>query len=194
MVALNTKAADRPGSAGQPLPHLGVSFSADGEILVSGNAFLGYVGETPRDPLEPVATGDMGYLDAEGYLWLTGRKKNMFVTAFGRNVAPEWVERELCLHPAIAQAAMFGEARPWNAAIVVPRTGVRPEAVEAAIATVNASLPDYARVGRWLPAREAFTPANGQLTPNGRLRRASILAQYSATIESLYQETQNELL
>ncbi|PPE72044.1 hypothetical protein C3942_20325 [Solimonas fluminis] len=194
VVALNTAAADRPGSAGRPLPHVRVSFAPDGEVLVSGNAFLGYVNERPRAADEPVATGDIGHLDADGYLWLTGRKKNMFITAFGRNVAPEWVERELCLQPAIAQAAVFGEARPWNAALIVPRPGATPDAVDAALAEVNAMLPDYARVRHWLAARQAFTPQNGQLTPNGRLRRASLLAQYGAALDSLYQEPQHEFL
>ncbi|HEY0914173.1 MAG TPA: AMP-binding protein [Solimonas sp.] len=194
VVALNTAAADRPGSAGRPLPHVQVSFADDGEILVAGNAFLGYVGEVPRAADQPVATGDIGHLDADGYLWLTGRKKNMFITAFGRNVAPEWVERELCLQPAIAQAAVFGEARPWNAAVIVPRPGASHEAVDLALAEVNAMLPDYARVRRWLPAQQAFTPVNGQLTSNGRLRRASLWAQYGTRLDALYQETQHELL
>jgi long-subunit acyl-CoA synthetase (AMP-forming) len=194
VVALNTAAADRPGSAGRPLPHVRISFAADGEILVGGNAFLGYVGEASRRADDPVATGDIGHLDDDGYLWLTGRKKNMFITAFGRNVAPEWIERELCLQPAIAQAAVFGEARPWNAAIIVPRPGASREAVDAALVEVNAMLPDYARVQHWLPAQQAFTPHNGNLTANGRLRRASLLAQYGPTLETLYQEAQHELL
>ncbi|HSW15040.1 MAG TPA: AMP-binding protein [Solimonas sp.] len=194
VIALSTPDAQRAGSVGRPLPHVRLEFAADGEILVSGNGFRGYVGEPPRDPQAPVPTGDIGYLDSNGFLCLTGRKKNMFVTAFGRNVAPEWVERELCLHPAIAQAAVFGEARPWNTAVIVPRAGQDMASIAAAIEAVNAELPDYARIRRWLPATQAFTPANGQLTPNGRLRRASILAQYGAAIESLYEETSDELL
>ena len=196
VIALSTPGAQRTGSVGRPLPHLRLSFAEDGEILVAGNGFLGYVGETPRNPAVPVATGDLGHLDADGYLWLSGRKKNMFVTAFGRNVAPEWVERELCLQPAIAQAAVFGEARPWNVAVIQPRVQAAgdPEAVAAAIDAVNAELPDYARIRRWLLAAAPFSPDNAQLTPNGRLRRAEILAQYGAAIDSLYEEKIHELL
>lgn len=194
VIALNTPDARRPGSVGRPLPHVELEFADDGEILVSGNGFLGYVGETPRTPRRPVATGDLGHLDADGYLWLTGRKKNIFITAFGRNVAPEWVERELCLQPAIAQAAVFGEARPWNVAVILPRPGADAAAVAAAIEMVNAGLPDYARVRHWLPAMQPFTAGNGQLTPNGRLRRATILAQYAEPMNSLYEETADELL
>lgn len=186
VVALNRRGANQVGSVGRPLPHLRLDVSADGELRVSGNGYLGYVGETPRDPDAAVATGDLGYLDAEGFLHLSGRKKNMFVTAFGRNVAPEWVERELCLMPAIAQAAVFGEARPWNTALIVPRGS--PKDVDRAIAEVNDGLPDYARVKRWIAVHDPFTADNGQLTANGRLRRAQIEALYSPQIQALYQE------
>ena len=154
---------------------------------MAGQAFLGYVGEAPRDPLAAVATGDTGYLDADGFLHLDGRKKNLFVTAYGRNVAPEWVERELCLMPAILQAAIFGEARPFNVAVIVSRAP-DPQ-VEAALSAVNAALPDYARVTAWLRADAPFSVANSQLTPNGRLRRAAILAAYGERINRFYEET-----
>lgn len=186
VVALNRPGATRTGTVGRPLPHLRVHIAGDGEVRVSGNGFLGYVGEPSRNAEDEVATGDLGSLDAEGYLVLSGRKKNLFVTAFGRNVSPEWVERELGLMPAIAQVAVFGEARPWNAAVIVPRGPAA--AVNAALAEVNAQLPDYARVQRWVVAHEPFTPANDQLTANGRLRRARIAERYSPQLEALYEE------
>lgn len=188
VVALNTSRAARLGSVGRPLPHLRVHIGSGGEILVSGNAYLGYVGETPRDPSEAVATGDLGHLDEDGFLHITGRRKNMFITAFGRNVAPEWVERELCLHPAIAQVAVFGEARPWNVAVVVPQPGADPDVIALAIIQCNQALPDYARVSRWLLADRPFSPANDQATPNGRLRRLQIESHYRHRIEALYEE------
>ena len=186
VVALNTPGNCRVGSVGRPLPHISISFAADGEILVGGSAMLGYLGQ--GEAQQPWATGDLGYLDAEGFLHLTGRKKSIFITSFGRNVAPEWVERELELHPAIAQAAVFGEARPFAAAVIVPRPGADGSAIEAALAQSNHTLPDYARIGRWVPAREPFTPVNGQLTANGRLKREAIRFTYAAAIEVLYQE------
>jgi len=195
VVALNTEAEHCLGSVGRPLAHAQVKFAADGEILVSGATLLGYTGDTPLQPGECSTiklwpTGDIGYLDEQGFLHLTGRKKNIFITSFGRNVSPEWVERELTLHPAIAQAAVFGEARPWNVAVIVPR-GNTPEAVEAvnrAIAEANSVLPDYARVECWLPAQTAFLPQNGQLTANGRLKREAIWSLYQTAIEQLYIE------
>ncbi|HSD62079.1 MAG TPA: AMP-binding protein, partial [Burkholderiales bacterium] len=178
VVALNTRRARRPGSVGRPLPHARISIAPDGEILVSGATLLGIAGEAEGAIPGPWRTGDLGYLDAEGFLHITGRKKNMFITSFGRNVAPEWVERELTLHPAIAQAALFGEGRPWNVAVIVPRGVLEPEAIERAIAEANAELPDYAQVRAWLLADASFTPDNGQLTINGRLKREAIRAAY----------------
>ncbi len=126
VVALNSEAERCIGSVGKPLPHARVKFAEDGEILVAGATLLGYSNDAPLQPGAFWPTGDTGYLDAQGFLHLTGRKKNIFITSFGRNVSPEWVERELTLHPAIAQAAVFGEARPWNVAVIVPR-GVTSE-------------------------------------------------------------------
>lgn len=187
VVALNRPGACREGSVGRPLPHARVSLSADGEVLASGAAFLGYAGDAPRDPAAPVSTGDIGRFDGDGFLHITGRRKSIFITAYGRNVAPEWVEGELCAHPAIAQAAVFGEGRPWNAAVIVPR-GASAD-VDGAIRSVNAALPDYARVTRWIRASGPFSPANGQLTPNGRIRRASVSASYARELAGLYEET-----
>ena len=190
VVALNTEEARRIGSVGKPLSHVRVKFAEDGEILVAGATLLGYTGDMPVQPGEFWPTGDIGHLDERGFLHLTGRKKNIFITSFGRNVSPEWVERELTLHPAIAQAAVFGEARPWSVAVIVPR-GATPEAIEAvnqAIAEANRVLPDYAQVKCWLPAQAPFLPQNGQLTANGRLKREAIWQVYQASIEKLYKE------
>jgi len=185
VVALNQAGAQRPDSVGKPLPHVRIRIAGDGEILVSGNGFRGYVGEPPHDGEQAVATGDIGHLDEDGFLHVTGRKKNVFVTSFGRNVSPEWVERELCLHPAIAQAAVFGEAAPFNVAVIV----ARGPGVQAAIDAVNRDLPDYARVREWIAASAPFSPANDQGTANGRLRRPQIRAAYAAAIEQRYRES-----
>lgn len=194
VVALNTPEAQRRGSVGKPLPHARIAFGPDGEILVSGATLLGYAGSGEDGLSGPWPTGDLGYLDGDGFLHITGRKKNMFITSYGRNVAPEWVERELTLHPAVAQAAVFGEGRPWNVAVIVPRGQLDPEAIASAIAQANSQLPDYARVEAWLRADGPFTPDNGQLTLNGRLRRDAILAAYGARIDQLYEEEELAVL
>lgn len=116
----------------------------------------------------------------------------MFITAFGRNVAPEWVERELTFESPIAQAAVFGEARPWNTAVIVPRPGFETAAVDQALVAANARLPDYARVSRWLRADAPFSLENGQLTGTARPRREAIYRYYADRINDLYDHTVGE--
>jgi long-subunit acyl-CoA synthetase (AMP-forming) len=187
VVCLNTPAAHRPGSVGRPLPHVRLRIADHGEVMVAGHAFAGYLGGAAIQNGE-WPTGDLGELDADGFLYLRGRRRNVFVTAYGRNVAPEWVEGELTLEPAIAQAAVFGEARPYNVAIIVAAPGGAWQDVSAALARCNRGLPDYARVSHWAAADAPFSPANGLLTGTGRLRREALHAHYAATIESLYRE------
>jgi long-chain acyl-CoA synthetase len=190
VVALNTAVSRKLGSVGKPLSHLKVEIAEDGEILVSGNRFVTYAKQSPQQSTLPWSTGDIGYLDEDGYLYVTGRKKNIFITSFGRNVSPEWVERELTVHPVIAQAAVFGEARPFNVAVIVARVP-KAEAmtlVDAAIAQVNQSLPDYARVSQWILADAPFSFNNGLATSNGRLRRDEIFKHYQDSIQDFYKE------
>lgn len=190
VVALNTAVSRKLGSVGKPLSHLRVEIAEDGEILVSGNRFVTYTKQSPQHSTLPWSTGDIGYLDDDGYLYVTGRKKNIFITSFGRNVSPEWVERELTVHPVIAQAAVFGEARPFNVAVIVARVPKEQAItlIDAAIAQVNQSLPDYARISQWILADAPFSFNNGLATSNGRLRRDEIFKHYQNSIQDLYKE------
>jgi len=187
VTTLNTPAASREGSVGRPLPHVRLRIADDGEVLVAGNLFAGYLGEAQTER-EWWHTGDLGYLDVDGFLYLTGRRRNLFITAYGRNVAPEWVERELVLDPLIAQAAVFGEARPWNVAVLVSSPDSGAVNIAAAVARRNAELPDYARVRRWIVADEPFAVTNGELSGTGRVRRHAVYRRYRERIESLYQQ------
>ncbi len=189
VVSLNTPRSTRLGSAGHPLPHVSISFAEDGEIRVNGSGFLGYLGDDR--PVQPIPTGDIGYMDEEGFLHITGRKKSIFINSFGRNVAPEWVEREFTLFPAIHQIAVFGESKPFNVAVVVQNPNSSSMDVRNAIEMVNRNLPDYAQIRDWVIADKAFSPSNLQLTANGRLKRDSILQAYSDLIEPLYKKESN---
>lgn len=191
VVAVNTPTSRRPGSVGKPLSHTRVRIAEDGEILIRGPHHLGYLGEEAGRQDKELATGDTGSLDKNGYLYINGRKKNIFITSFGRNVSPEWVERELLCRTGIAQAVVYGEARPWSTAIVVPQSGTDTAAIQHSIDNVNQVLPDYARIGAWLAADAPFTTANGQHTSNGRPRREAIHAHYASRIEQLYRQAAN---
>ena len=184
VVSLNMPGHERAGSAGRPLPHVRLKIADDGEILVSGSSLLAYTGQPPRGE-SWYATGDLGHIDADGFLFITGRRKNLFVTAYGRNVNPEWPESELARFPEIAQAVVFGEAREHNVAVILPASDRLPDPfIERCIDEANAELPDYARVHGWVRAREAFTADNGLLTNSGKPRRDAIWNRYQAVIEA----------
>lgn len=185
VVCLNRPGAMRAGSVGRPLPQARVT-ERDGELFVDGVRFLGYIGEAPTPP-GPIATGDLGHVDADGFVHITGRRKHMFITAFGRNVSPEWVESELLQHPAFAQAVVHGEARPFNIAIARLRDPTLDDvALRAALDAVNRALPDYARVLDVVRADSPFTFADGLLTSNGRPRRDAILARHADAVDACY--------
>jgi long-chain acyl-CoA synthetase len=192
VVALNTVDHNKPGSVGKPLPHLRLTIADDGEVVVHGADFLGYIGDVHSAKHLPLGTGDLGAFDEEGYLHVVGRKKNVFITSFGRNVSPEWVEREFVATSCVLQMAVFGEARPYNIAIVVPRAGVSSAAIAETMASVNSTLPDYAQVKHWIVACHAFTLANGQLSHNGRPRRADIHAAYASELDEIWRSDRAE--
>jgi acyl-CoA synthetase (AMP-forming)/AMP-acid ligase II len=135
--------------------------------MVSGSAMLGYLGKgAPQEPADlQIATGDLGHLDEEGYLHITGRKKNVQITAFGRNFSPEWVEAQAQLCPAIARIVIFGDGQPANVALISRCRAASPNCPEQ-IARLNQQLPDYARIHHWLPV--ALDQHPGLLTANGR--------------------------
>jgi len=114
---------------------------------------------------------------------------NVFITSFGRTVSPDEVEAELTDGRAIARAAVFGEARPFNVAVLVPASAdVRREDLERDVAAANRRLPGYAQVCRWFVAATPFTVANGLLTADGRNRRAAIWNAYRWQIDACYYE------
>jgi long-chain acyl-CoA synthetase len=179
---LNLPGADHPGSAGKPLPHTRVRVAADGEIEISGTLMAGYLGDpNPVPPWWP--TGDLGSIDADGFVHVLGRRKNVLITGFGRNVAPEWVETALRGEPLLAQATVFGDGQPALSAVLWPLTPLLPDAeIESAVQAANATLPDYARVARWVRARAPFHAQSGLATANGRPQREAILAMHADSL------------
>ncbi len=188
VVTLNTPAADRPGSVGQVLPHAQIRVS-NGEIVVSGNTFLGYAGQPDSWNLSEVATGDTGRIDAEGFVSIDGRRKHVMISSFGRNISPEWVESELKTGTLFRQVAVFGESRPHCVALLVPRDVnlITHDQIVAHINEVNQRLPDYARVRNWHLLDQPFDTRDGTATENGRLRRFVIQQKYAVVIDALYQ-------
>lgn len=189
VVALNLPGARRAGSVGRPLPGRALRIAADGEIEIGG-VHARYLGQDPA-PSGWFASGDLGHFDADGYLYLDGRKKDMLITGYGRNVSPEWPESALLGSARVAQALVVGEGQPYLAALIVPLPGhAGPAQIQAAVDQANAELPDYAQVRRWSLAAP-FTTANGLVTANGRPRRSAIHAHYQQQIAALFDATEH---
>jgi long-subunit acyl-CoA synthetase (AMP-forming) len=186
VVCLNTPEAARDGSVGKPLPHARVRVDQRGQIVVAGAVMTGYLGEHARAPGE-IETGDLGEIDSDGYVFVRGRLKNMFITSMGRNVSPEWVEAELTREASIAQAVVSGEGRPWPCALIYPASPTAtPKDIERAVSCANERLPNYAQVRRWAALPQPLSFTGGTLTANGRPRRESIAAAHAAIIDDLY--------
>ncbi|MGP5176806.1 AMP-binding protein [Psychrobacter aquimaris] len=189
VVSLNTPKAKREGSVGKPMPHASVSIANSGEVMVRGNAMQGYLNhDNSKDDNGIIATGDIGHLDDNGYLYITGRRKNVLISSFGRNISPEWVEAQLSTQPIIYQVAVLGDGEPHLSAVIVANpnmatTSIDPQsAIEQAVYVVNQTLPDYARIKQWHLAEHPFSTDNELLTDNGKLRRAHIFTAYQSAL------------
>lgn len=186
VVALNTPGAERKGSVGRVLSHAAVRVDENDEIHVRGATMLGYFGDA-EPASDEIATGDLGFIDDDGFLYVRGRCKNMLITSLGRNVSPEWVERELLASPAVGQAVVFGEARAFLSALIYPsRATVSVSDLSAAVATANRSLPEYAQIRRFALLSQPLRVEDGAITTNGRTRREVVLERYRNLIEELY--------
>lgn len=187
VVSLNTPDDNKAGSTGKLLPHIDATIN-DGELVIRNTGFLGYLGDDTHAPAH-VRTGDLAHIDGDGRLYLQGRKKNLIITSFGRNISPEWIESLLLAQPEILQAVVYGDGQPHVSALIVP---THPAAdVAAAIARCNAQLPAYAHIGSTTHV-PPFTPSNGLLTGNGRPQREKILAAYTQEkTMSFYQKLQD---
>ncbi|GGN57431.1 long-chain acyl-CoA synthetase [Streptomyces kronopolitis] len=210
----------RFGTVGLPLPGSAVHLALDGEVWVRGAVvFAGYLDEggTADDGLYDgwLATGDLGHLDEQGYLVITGRKKDVIITSSGKSVAPQGLEQRLCAHPLISQCVVVGDNRPYVTALITldpeslthwrtlrdepgpGSTAPSPEEqlqaeVRRAVARANASVSraESIRAFRVLPGE--FSQESGLVTPSLKLRRAAIVRAYAAEIEALYAEGRSE--
>ncbi len=175
VVAVNTLNENKIGSVGRPLPHIKLRFTDANEIIIQSQLFLGYLGQTATDT-NSWHSGDLGYFDEEGYLFVTGRKRNVFISSYGRNISPEWIEQSLCSQTLILQAYVFGEAQPYNVAVITSPTSDKQQ-LQTSIDQVNQTLPDYAQVKHWL------------LKPPSTENRQEIWQHYQPEIENLYSQS-----
>ncbi len=209
-----TLSHNRSGSVGRPIPGVDVRIGDDGQILTRGpHVMLGYRNqpEATAEVLQDdwLHTGDLGRLDEDGFLWITGRKKEMILTAGGKNIAPAPLEALLTQDPLILQAMVVGEGRNYVAALIVPNR----EVLAARIADEGSNLGEttnldqaprvrrvlteciaerlrhvasYEQVRRFAVLPHAFTVEDGELTAKQSLRRQVIVAKYGDVIDGLY--------
>jgi long-chain acyl-CoA synthetase len=212
---VNRPDRNKIGTVGLPLPGVTVRIADDGEILMKGpNVFAGYLhndaatAETFRDGW--LLTGDVGELDDEGYLRVTGRKKELIVTAGGKNVAPAVLEDRLRAHPLISQCMVVGEGKPYIACLVTldeealdawqarrPRLANASTAdligdaeliaeIQGAVDEANKAVSRAESIRRFRILPVDFTEQNGHLTPSLKVRRGVVLKDLASDIEALY--------
>jgi long-chain acyl-CoA synthetase len=205
------------GSVGPPIPGVELRIAADGEILARGPnlAHRGYLNrpEATAEAFGPdgwFRTGDIGWIDDDGFLYITDRKKDLLVTSGGFNIAPQHLENLLRSDPFISQALVYGDRRPYLTALIAVSSpelrrfararGIRdadygqlvrdPEVVSR-VATIveakNAEVQSYARIKRFALVPAEFTEATGEVTPTQKVRRKAVAARYAALLESLYE-------
>ncbi|MGH9085709.1 MAG: AMP-dependent synthetase/ligase [Acidimicrobiales bacterium] len=212
--SLNPPGAIRIGSVGLPLPGVGVRIAADGEILVKGPTVCpGYFNDPQRtreliDDDGWMHSGDLGRVDADGYLYVTGRKKDLIITSSGKNIAPQLIETRLQSEPLVSQAVVIGDGRSYLTALL----GLEGEAVarwasqlgkiadfEALVADpdlreeitayvdrVNALHAPIEQIKAWRIIPNELTVAAGELTPTLKVRRNVVSERYAALIDELY--------
>ena len=203
------------GTVGQPLPGVAVRIADDGEILLAGPTIFGGYWHNDAATAEAMAdgwlrTGDIGELDGEGYLRVTGRKKELIVTAGGKNVAPAVLEDRIRAHPLVSQCMVVGDGRPYVACLItldeeavnvwkarfghlknlaVADLTEAPELLaelQAAVDEANKAVSRAEAVRRFRVLPGDFTEQDGYLTPSLKLRRNVIMKDFADDIEALY--------
>ena len=194
LVTLNRPGANRTDTVGPPLPATEVSIAEDGEVLVRGpQVMAGYFGDAIEQPFRGdwLLTGDLGRLTTEGHLVVSGRKKELIATAYGKKVQPARVEQKLRTVPGVAEAMLVGEGRPFCGALVWLDRADRSQlgALDLAIDEVNRGLSHPEQVKRWAVLENDLSTERGDLTANLKLRRQAVTARFADVIASLYEET-----
>ncbi|MBD0675842.1 AMP-dependent synthetase/ligase [Streptomyces sp. CBMA156] len=210
---------DKPkiGTVGQPVPGSSVRIAEDGEVLLKGpHVFTGYwnnpkaTAETLRDGW--IATGDLGSLDSEGYLTITGRKKEIIVTAGGKNVAPAVIEDRIRAHALVGEVMVVGDRKPFVACLITVDPEFFPKwkelngkpadatvadlaadpdllaALQTAVDDGNAAVSHAEAVKKFRLLDTEFSEEAGYLTPSLKLKRNVVLKDFSADIEAIYRK------
>ncbi|WP_243770259.1 AMP-dependent synthetase/ligase [Amycolatopsis acidicola] len=191
-VTVNAPSTNRPGTVGRPIPGTTVGIAEDGEVLVAGpNVSPGYWPNRAKEQ-DWLYTGDLGHLDADGYLTITGRRKEILVTNGGKNVAPAPLEDRIRLHPLVSNCMVLGDGRSYITALITVDTDlphddpVLLKEIQSAVDSANELVSRAESIRKFRVVHGDFTIADGLLTPSMKLRRAAIGAAYAEDIAALY--------
>lgn len=211
VISINRAEANRFGTVGQAIDNVEVRIAADGEIQARGLSVMrGYYNlpEATAEAIDPDGwfhTGDIGEVDADGYLRITDRKKDLLVLANGKNVAPQPIENLLKSSPLIEEAVVFGDGQSVVTALIIPRfdplraalsaeekdnerLAAMPEAhkaVKGEVERLCKNLAEYERVKRFVLLAAEFTIAGGELTPSLKVRRKVVKEKYAIALSQL---------
>jgi long-chain acyl-CoA synthetase len=220
VIGFNRPEAFRVGSVGRPIPGVEVRIAADGEILTRGPHVMKGYWKNPAATAEAIQdgwlhTGDVGHLDADGFLFITDRKKDLIITSGGKNIAPAELERLLASDPYIDQAVVYGDGKPCPSALVVPNlpllqakaaelgrrldlngTFVRDEWVRDFFAqrldAVMQAVSGPERVKFFLVLSRPFRLEDDELTATLKVRRRHLIAKYQPDLDALYDQACDE--
>ena len=211
VASVNTLDAVRLGSVGRPLPGVQVRIGEDGEILIKGpNIFKGYYRDAEAT-LETLVdgwlhSGDLGRLDEDGFLFITGRAKDIIITAGGKNITPANPEHALRYNRWISQAVVLGDGRPYLVALItldpeetpafarehdleldeVHRSELIRAEIQTAIDEVNSHYAPVEQIKRFEILPEDFSQPTGELTPTLKVKRSIVQKKYAETIDAIY--------
>jgi long-chain acyl-CoA synthetase len=195
----NVPGRTRIGTVGPPIPGIQVKIAEDGEILIKGrNVFLGYY-KDPEATAECVkdgwlCSGDLGAFDSEGFLSITGRKKEIIITAGGKNIAPKNIEALIKQCPLVAEAVVIGDRRKYLTALVTldeaaARTREHAEIesqIQVAIDSANQTLARVEQIKKFTILPSAFSIDSGELTPTMKIKRKVVAQKYAREIDTMY--------
>jgi long-chain acyl-CoA synthetase len=211
---LNPPDAIRIGSVGRPIPGLEIRVATDGELLVRGGSVCAGYFQMPEATAELIddagwmATGDLGRIDDDGYVWLTGRKKDLIINAAGKNIAPSEIESRLSMEKFVGQAVVIGDGRRYLTALVTLDADAAAEWAEhhgassdiadligdsrirgeiaAAVERVNHEHAPVEQIKYWRLLPTPLTVEGGELTPTYKVKRAVVAERYADLIETMY--------
>jgi long-chain acyl-CoA synthetase len=193
---VNRPSQFRFGTVGPALPGVELRIADDGEVLIKTDTiFAGYYkDEQSTQEVLPgdgwLRSGDVGHLDEDGFLTITDRKKDILVTAGGKNVAPQNLENALKTHPLVSQALVVGDRRPYLAALITVAEGTAPDEarpeIERLVEDVNRELSRFEQIKRYAILPRDFSADEGEVTPTLKLKRRVCQEHFAAEIEALY--------